>query len=240
MADAIITNETEWVAYKFRFTFTDQDKEHTYQKPELLSFRALARALHTHIQDFANGQIVGGLETKNSRGEKTWAHVHFHFHTKMTTNTLHKNLKNFLKKWEQQTTGVKAFSCKPEVIRDYDKYWRYPIKQSLDASLCSGFTEEQLKFMFATANDSYKMVCEVNNAKADKSDNSDTLFQRAKSILQKQKLENKKEVMVALIKFYVSEDKPMNRNTVEGYVNLYMVQTQMITPEQLAEAWGAA
>lgn len=225
------------VYYTFRFTFTEQSAETEPTKQDIARFKAISRNLKTKIlETYTVQKMTGGLETLNKNGDRTFAHLHLHFDALENKDSMIRTIKRYLQDtYDQNTTGVKAFSFKPKVIRTFDEYWRYPLKFNLDTTLCKGFTNEQLETFHEIAKASINKVIEVNQSKLDKSDNSDTLFQRLKNIWDKEMIQEKVPLLVRASKFYVEENKPINRNTIIGYVENYMLLKGYLTHESY---WG--
>ena len=70
------------IAYTFRFTFTDQDKDHEYitDTNKVARWKIIAKNLvEKFTQMYDIPKITGGLETLNKKGDRTWAHIHLHF-----------------------------------------------------------------------------------------------------------------------------------------------------------------
>jgi len=221
------------IHYKFRFTFTEQTKEHDYEK-DLPRFKSIARNVASKfLEHYTINKMTGGMETLNKKGERTYAHMHLHFDAIENKESMARLIKRYLQEtFEQHTTGVKAFSFKPDVVRNMDDFYRYPLKQNLDKQLCYGYTEQELSNMHEIAKSSFEKVVQVNQAKLDKSDNSDTLFERLIIYLDSKNDIKKTPLLIHATKFYVEENKPINKRTIEGYVDTYMLKKQYISYEE--------
>jgi len=222
------------VHYRFRFTFTEQDKDHNYTNEEKKRWRSMTRGLVRELCELYTIQhLTGGIEYLNKRGEHTWAHMHIHFDSIETRDAIYRKIRRYLKEeYQQEVVGVKAFSFKPTVVRDLQDFYRYPLKQNLDIKLCRNFTEPELLHMHEVAKDSYFKVVQINQAKMDKMDTADTLFERLKVILDKSGHTTKKPLLIRSLQFYVDEKKPINRPTIQGYVDNYMLLTKLISYEE--------
>jgi len=221
------------ITYKFRFTFTEQDKEYKYDK-EMPRWKQISVNLCNKLREqYTISKMTGGIETLNRAGDRTWCHLHVHFDAIEQRDTIARYIKRYLSEtYDQQVVGVKYFMLKPDVARHLDDFMRYPLKQTLNPKLCYGYTEEELQIMHAAAQSSYIKCQEINQQKMDKSDSSDTLFQRLIIYLDKTMVTQKIPLLINATKFYVEESKPINRNTIEGYVDTYMLQKQIITYEE--------
>lgn len=137
------------------------------------------------------------------------------------------------------TGGNKDYYFKPwTVLCTAEGYWRYPLKDGLALSLCSGFIEERLKHMAGVAADSRVISVQVAQKKMDKKDDSDTLFKRLSLHLAKLDISILHPCITAIIQFYVSEDRPLNRQVITGYALTYLVKEKHISAADLAAEWS--
>lgn len=225
------------ILYKFRFTFTEQDKTFQYED-KIPRWKKISVNLAEKLREqYTITKMTGGIETLNRAGDRTWCHLHLHFDAIEQRDTIARYIKRYLSDtYDQQVVGVKYFMLKPDVARHLEDFMRYPLKQTLYKKLCYGYTDEELQIMHGVAQSSYIKCQEINQQKIDKSDNSDTLFQRLKKYLDETNDNKKLALLIHATKFYVQEDKPINRHTIQGYVDTYMLQKEYITYE---EYWGA-
>lgn len=221
------------IHFKFRFTFSEQDKTHDYEK-NIPRWRTISRNLANKlISQYTISKMTGGIETLNKDGDRTWCHLHLHFDAIENRDTIAKYIKRYLTDTYDQTChGPKSFSLKPEAVRSLDDFYSYAIKQSLDKKLCYGFTDEQLEMSHGIGKGTFLKVQQVRQAKMDKQDNSDTMFERLKKHLEQTQEIKKGKLLIAATKFYVEENKPINRTTIMGYVDTYMLQKELITYEE--------
>lgn len=224
------------IHYKFRFTFTDQTKDFKYED-NIPRWRSIARTLVQRIlNQYTVTKLTGGIETLNKDGDRTWCHVHVHFDAVENKESIARYIKRFLSDtYDQNVTGVKCFSLKPEaMLKSFDEFYQYPLKQNLDNKLCYGFSDEKLQHLHGVGKSSYLKVQQVRQSKMDKYDNSDTMFERLTKYLQQDIYKNttsKVSLLIAATKFYVEENKPINRQTIQGYVDTYMLAQKLITYE---------
>lgn len=221
------------IHYKFRFTFTEQDKTFNYEE-NMPRWKSISQHLvEKLLQTYTISKMTGGIETLNRAGDKTWCHLHLHFMATEARDTIARLIKRYLSDtYSQQVVGVKYFCLKPDVARHEDEFFRYCLKQTFNKKLCYGLDDDTLQIYHQAAQSSYLKCQEINQKKIDKSDNSDTMFQRLKNILTKTGYTTKNALLIEATKFYVSEDKPLNRITIQGYVDTYMLQEKLITYEQ--------
>jgi len=217
----------EPVAYHLRFTFSDQDKDLNCLEDK--QFISRCRAIHKNlIEEFRRldyiyeDRYTSGFETHNKKGETCPAHLHLIFYSTKNSDSMRRQLKRYLREtYDQQVTGNKALMFKPQVVRNKTELWRYPLKQSLKEELCCGFTSDELKIMHECAKESYLKTVQINQAKSDKSDNSDTLFSRVMSKIQKSEPNDtitSRIIAKHFLDLYIEEDRPINISTIKGYV----------------------
>jgi len=221
------------IHYKFRFTFTEQDKTFDYND-KIPRWRTISQRLLTELlQHYTITHATGGIETLNKCGDRTWCHLHLHFDAIESKDTIRKFIDRFLTKYDQNHHGVKCISLKPEaMLRSKQDFYSYPMKQSFNYKLVYGYTEEEARLLHEIGKSSYLKVQQVNQQKLDKMDNSDTMFERLKTHLGHTTKTSKLDLLIEATKFYVKENKPINRTTVQGYVDTYMLQAELITYEQ--------
>lgn len=231
--------------YKLRLSFSDQNNSFDYleDSQRISRWKAITSNLVDKILPYAyNSRVVGGLEFKNSSGEYTYAHCHIHFQSKNLKDTICKPLQRYLREtYDLTATGARYWCFKPDVVlRTEERFWRYPLKQGLNLRFCRGFDKANLERMYAIASSSYLDASQVSQAKKDKRDNSDTLFERVATYLDKEKiiaLNTLKDVQIKIIQFYLTEDRPITKTTIIGYASLYMLKKGFLTPDALVDIW---
>jgi hypothetical protein len=232
------------ILHDLRFTFSDQDKELKclQDKSFIARSKQIWKKLVQHLKDlgyFYKNTYTSGYETMNKDGEQCSAHIHLRFQSIKNTQSMRREIKRYLAKtYDEDTHGNKAMMFKGIVERDIDKFWRYPLKQSLKAEMCGGFTNEQLEHMHQVAKDAYQTVVQVNQKKIDKKDNTDTLFQRVLIQIKKNNDTTKIAIAKTFIETYIKEDRPLNRSVIEGYVLNAMVKLQLTTIDEVLHNWG--
>lgn len=229
------------IYYHLRITFSDQTEKHEYieDKEKLKRWKYISKQIKEVLLNYAQyGKITGGLETKNKIDEHTRGHVHFAFASTSRKDTIIKPVKRLLNDmYDMSTTGNKYFYFKAKPEPDVDRIFRYPLKQALVPSLCSGFTSSQLQILHQGAHDSYLTTIQVNQKKMDNRDTSDTLFLRLCDVLKKEKLKIYKEIVSRAIRFYCEEDRPLNRQVITGYALTYQVKEKIRSTDDLADEW---
>jgi len=243
---------TQEIYYKFRFTFPFQDASTIAEEP-----RGTAKHQVSKITRWITELLVPkyttegtfGLEYLNSRGDPTYIHFHFHFKSKYSRDTIAKALFRKLDEGSFTFKGPKVFSLKPEPYVEADKFFRYPLKQLVKDSpnckwsfeRCTGFTPERLEELRHVANEQWKISSEISRTKSDKNTTQDTLFERLFSIVKKD-METKKVSPPPLkyfkqhvLRFYVSEDRPLNFSVMSGYSYLLAFKCNSISEEEMLD-----
>lgn len=236
-------NTSRPIGYKLRFTFSDQ-KAPLFPQHQDKQFMGRAKSIHTKLINklmennyVHNNRLTSGFETLNKLKETTYAHIHIHFYSKAVKESIRRTIKRFLQEYDQETTGNKAMSFVAEHITDDEKFFRYPLKQGLVIRNQRGFTQEALEKMYEVAKDSYAITCQVHQKKADNKDNTDTLFLRVFNKLDKD-IDNKRSICSKFLQLYISEDRPINKQTITGYVLNAQVKLGHISIDQICEDWG--
>ena len=232
------------IGYTYRFTFSDQDKQLECLKDKAFINRCkmIHRSLLQHISKngyFYLGKYTSGFEILNKLGEHTTAHIHIHFKSTHIKESMNRTIKRYLvDDWGQQYLGNASYSFKPKLIRDDDEFWRYPLKQSFDRTLCRGFTMEQLQYYHDVAKESYAKVCQVAQAKEDKRDKDDSIYLRVLAKCKKSQDTTKRAISRQFLKYYREETKSPNQTVITGYVYLAMLDLSIITEDELLDKWN--
>lgn len=223
------------LCYKLRIT-TDDD---TYN-PENCTYKTLVN-VSNRIYDrlieskFIHAKAVMGCEVKGKNGDYVKPHFHIHFNSKVKKDTIVKNLKRYYEdQYDEKLKGNGMYYLKLEsYIDNENKFYGYPLKQqeTITRIRYSGYTSEQIEEMRIGANAVYKTGCEVQQARDDKRDDKETLWDRLEEQLNNNP---EKETMSQIIEFYMKENRPINNTTIIGYYNLYRLKSKKITVEDYA------
>lgn len=245
MDNVILTTEElplEEIGYHFRFTFSDQDDDlECLQKS---GFVNRCKQIHKSfisklVESGYTTKLTSGFEVRNKAGENCKAHFHIAFKSKHIKQSMNRTFKRYLTEtYDQEYLGNKCYSFKEQHIRCEEEFWRYPLKQSLDKSVCRGFTEQKLEILHEIAKESYAKVCQVHQARMDKKDKDDTLFLRCLSKCRK--LDNTTEFSLAKVFYntYIEEKRPVNHTCIRGYVELAKLELGLITLDQMLVSQG--
>jgi len=232
------------IPYKFRFTFSNQDKDLKCLEDKQFIGRCkmIWKALINKMSEngyFYLNKYTSGFEVL-SKGEPCRAHIHINFKSDQNKNSINRTIKRLLtKQFDEEYYGNSTYSFVPELtIKDEEKFFRYPLKQGLNLELCRGFSKDKLTQMHEVAKDSYAISCQVHQQKMDKKDNNDTMFLRALAKSKKNNDNSKRAISRTFVKHYREEQKPLNRSVIEGYVHLAMLELNIITEDELLDTWG--
>ena len=229
------------VWYHVRFTFSDQDEELKCleDKQYINRCKVIYNGVVDKLRPYVDSKLTSGFEVMNKKGESCRAHIHICFDSRAVRESMRRTVVRYLHEYDQNTHGNQALSFKQwaNLREGQDAFYRYAIKQSYKPQYQIGFTKEQLEVMHEVAKASYMKVVEVNQSKQDKQDNLDTLFSRLKQEFKKSGENTTKKLQIIAINFYVKEERPLNPQTISGYVANYMISEGLITPEEYAEKY---
>lgn len=232
------------IAYHFRFTFSDQDKDlKCLEDNQFIGrCRLIWRSLINKLSDnqyFEKDKFTSGFEVRNKAGDHCKAHIHIAFKSTHIKQSMNRTIKRLLtEEFDQLYLGNKCYSFKEQHVRNEEEFWRYPLKQGLNLQMCRGFQKDRLEQMHKVASESYQKVCQVHQSKMDNKDNSDTLFQRVLSICKKNNDNSKRAIAKTFYSYYLEENKPINRQVIEGYVLNASIKLNLMTLDQLLDTHG--
>lgn len=228
--------------YKLRITLDDTIYDPAMPGGKFRHFISTAREFKNVIDKYTLGKVVGGIEVHNKLGEYTFPHVHFHFTSHTKKDTIIKQLKRtYLSMYEEALVGNKMYSCKIEVDVNYERFFRYSLKQYeaiepiIEHKLCSGFSTSELESFRKVAYAQHQLGQEVHQTKADKREIATTKFARA--CLKLDKLENpsKLDIALGIQEIYLKDESPINNNTIAGYTLAYCLKRGIISKEENAQ-----
>ena len=229
------TQNINVLCYKLRITTDDE----TYN-PDNRQFKTLLRVANNIYgrlisSQFIHSKATMGCEVKGKNGDYVKPHFHIHFNSKVKKDTIVKNLKRYYDdQYGETLKGNGMYYLKLESYIDNEKkFYGYPLKQqeNLDNVKSIGYTDEQLEELRVGANAVYKTGCEVQQARDDKREEKETLWDRLEEFLNKN---SASEPMAKIIEFYMEENRPINNTTIIGYYNLYRLKSNKITIEDYA------
>lgn len=236
----------EPIAHDLRFTFSNQDKDLTQLQDK--NFINRCKVIHKRLVDklkemdyYHRNKYTSGFEVMNKAGEQCKAHIHLRFYSTKQTQSMRRTIKRYLgDTYDEDTTGNQAMMFKGILVKNKDEFWRYPLKQNLNANVCGGFTKQELEVMHEIAKESYMKVVQVNQTKLDNKDKTDTLFQRVFIKLKKSPdtTKNARDIAKVFIQHYIEEDRPVNQQTINGYVINAMVKLDLMNIDELLNKWG--
>lgn len=223
------------LSYKLRIT-TD-DETYNPDTKQWNTLKGVAQRIYDRLisSQFIHSKAVMGCEVKGKNGDYVKPHFHVHFDSKVKKDTIVKNIKRYYEdQYGDSLKGNGMYYLKIESYIDNEiKFYGYPIKQqdSLADVKSIGYTPEQMEQMRVGANAVYKTGCEVQQARDDKREDKETLWDRLEEFLKKN---SECEPMAKIIEFYMSENRPINNTTIIGYYNLYRLKSNKITVEDYA------
>lgn len=221
------------VYYKLRITTDDDAFDPERGRPHHQTRKSIWNLLK---EDGAiHGKGVAATEVKGKDGDYVRQHFHIHFASRKKKDAIRKKITRYWEaEHEEKLSGNKQWSFKLEPYVDTQKFFNYPLKQQKDSSLVDyvGFTKEEIETMMIEANAVCRVSQEVVAAKGARKEENDTLYDRLARYLDK----TEGDIKVAIITFYMGENRPINNTTLIGYYHLYRLKTGVITPAEYADA----
>lgn len=215
------------VYYKYRYTF-DKEEQDKYTQETMT--HQLVRIIRQKIM--IGDKIVAGVEHYTKGMLTTKAHVHIHFISRIPADTIRRYIAR-----KFQLKG-RCQSCKAEVLVDEPKFWRYPLKQQKEETavykLAYGYTTTELDVMTDIAHACWKQSAQVLVDKLEKKlerSAKDRLFVYLDSL--ELAFESIKQFCIKGYEYFAEHEDTLCIKTVDGYVNIYLLQKKYITAEQL-------
>lgn len=178
-------------------------------------------------------RATSGYETKGKTGDYVRPHFHIHFDTTTKKDTIRKAITRYwYDRTDEKLSGNKMWSLQLEPYVVEDKFYCYPLKQQREDEPppSVGFSEDDIRAMTKAAVMTAAVATDVANKKQSKKEESDTLYDRLEK-----KLREGKGTLAEIVKFYMDENRPINKATIRGYYDLYRLKTGRITIDEFCE-----
>lgn len=210
--------------YKYRYTFSKAEQDLQEQQNILKEFSKYIK------ENYAlDSRITGGIEHYTKGMVATKPHMHIHFVSKHKSDTIRKGI---MRRFD--LIG-RCQSCKPEVIVDEDKFWRYPLKQqagdTYKGNYHSGFTKEVATNMRDVAYACWKQAAEIAVGKIEKKLER-TSKERLFAYLDTLEMVTEKEAVVNALEYYVEHEETFCAKTIQGYVHCWMLKNNKISYDE--------
>lgn len=215
------------VYYKYRYTFPSTDWEDLRDRKN--RFENIFNYIKEHYS--TGTQIVGGMEEYTKGMVATKPHIHIHFISKHKSDTIRKGLMR-----EFNMIG-RCQCCKPEVIVDTAKFWRYPLKQQKEQTKkhfkVIGFDALTVGVMIDVAYSCWKQAAEIAVNKVEKKlerTSKERLFAYLDDLLIDFK--SIKQVCCMAYCYFQEHEESVCVRTIDAYVNLYILKKGYLSYEE--------
>lgn len=210
---------------------TDEQNYKAADRYGPMKLRGMVEMLDEH--GYIHSKMTSGYETKGKTGDWVKPHFHIHFDTMAKKDTIRKAI---TRSWEKigdgRLSGNKMWSFQIEPYVVEDKFFCYPLKQAAQAPLANkqpsrGFNDDEMRAMTKAAAMTAAIAQDVAIKKGNKKEESDTLYDRLEA-----KLDEGQGTLAEIVRFYMDENRAINKVTVRGYYDLYRLKKGKITVEE--------
>lgn len=184
----------------------------------------------------SDGDYTVGYEVKNKFNETIAGH--FHACYELEDNPLKDTLQKKIKKQFKALCGVELKGNKCYAVQlidsptDYYRWIRYPLKETPIKDLCL-VKDKALDDLIMLAKDERERSSEASIARRLKAEQTTTFKEKMFAWLEENKVTgSQKAIYLKVDEYYVQEGKPLNFNTMLGYVDNYMRVTGLLTASQ--------
>lgn len=186
-------------------------------------------------KDVEEDMYITADEVLDKYGRKTHRHFHFNFICDGKKDTLQRFIRRWFLEREYICNNANCYALSVyDEPDDEIRWWRYCMKEKVIASLTrlDSFTITQIEEFKICARDERKRSIQANLAYEKKQKEKSSMFDRIKKHLSKMDLKTFRSINIEIVKYYVSEGKPICVRTVDGYTNNYMLSSKLITYEE--------
>ncbi len=230
--------------FQLRITFSELRTPDTC----LLAIRRLIR--HYNLKEHSLG-----LEQLNKYGEPCDPHLHFNFIADIERVNPKRCVQDWLRRWfsnrDIELRGNRMWSLQMvEEPADYDRWFRYPIKEELPEYDASGMAIRQTFFkkegmegaelrahymqLRQRAVDERRTSIEHNILRREKLRVKDQFKQKMYDFIAENAQENNKSkeyIWCLIFEYYRKIEKPINFSVIEGYTNLWLADHGQLSPQ---------
>lgn len=233
ITDGIADSVSIPVYYKYRYTF-DNDSDLESQKKLARDILKIIRARYA-----CDNRITLGIEHFTKGKLNTKPHLHIHFISKKTSNTIRKGLAqefNFIGRCQ---------CCKAEAIVNEDKFFNYPLKQQKNDTyrfFLSSFTKEETANMIDVAYAIWMVSSEVAVNKLEKKierNSEDRLFHVLDNLFISDPPTTYHEILRVALLYYANNEPTFNYTTIQGYVDKYLIKNEKISIQKYLKIKGS-
>ncbi len=200
------------------------------------------RALWKLVKHYALTEHSCGIEELNKYGEPCDPHIHFNFIADIDRVNPKRCIQDWLRRWfikrDVELKGNKMWSLQMvEEPKDYDKWYRYPLKENSYALLCkitdlSGVElHSRLADLRIRAMDERKTSIEHNILRREKLRLKDQFKIKLYEYVGNPQNSSKRSIWCLIFKYYREIEKPINFSVIEGYTNLWLADHGQLSAE---------
>lgn len=230
--------------FKFRFTFSTTPDDVPLE---------LVKELLGVLQPGGYAELHVGFETLDKYADSTHYHMHAHFQTleNVSLGAMRKRFQRWAEKNPDHTNG-RTGNClysltRPDDVQDFHRFYRYVYKQyssfrdmNRDMSLyglpCLNDSWESQR---ALAYEEWTRHVDQNRAARDKllkkQEGREELFIYLEEF--RTNIQNEKDILALILKFYVEKEKSANKNTILGYMYTAALKFGIYSYSDLAKKW---
>lgn len=231
----LVTGETLPVFYKYRYTFPKKCTDIEEQK---LIAKDIIKKINEYVCD---KRITAGIEYYTKGMMVTNPHLHVHFVSKISSDTIRKALSRLecsTMIFDYPLFTGRCQSCKAEVLVDEDKFFRYPLKQQSGETrkfaLAVGYTNEVAKEMINIAYACWKQSAEVTIGKLEKKLERSS-YDRLEQYLDGFVFATPNDVLITALQYFAENEPCFCGTTIKGYSDKYSLLKHIISYSEYAD-----
>lgn len=194
-------------------------------------------------QHYNHGEkMIGGIEHHTKGYIPAKPHIHIHFATRSTGDTIRHGLARHFPKYY---TGRCQSASMDVITNDEDKFYRYPLKQqkgeSKVAYKAKGFTKEKVEQMVDVAHECWIAAAQVFINKLEKKaerTSEDRLFNQLDAAHEVDPFGNYRKVLRFAMAYYLTHEPTFNRSTITGYVDKWVLKRSIMTYDEYMDLYN--
>lgn len=198
------------------------------------------------ICSILDGYFTGivGVETRNKYGETIKKHIHYNFLYPADEGTTKKYIEKVRKRIQRQNAELENprakgyYSLTIQSVEDYDRWFRYPLKQveSFDQILRNERiplpSDFDLELQWKLASEEYLRDVQFLSSRRETADKRQTTLQKIIDLASEKVFPSVRSVFDFVMQYYKDEVLPMERNKMRGIIDTLCIRYHLITEDE--------
>lgn len=222
---------------KYRYTFL-RDVQQVDEQKKIFDY--IWRFIDEHYNH--GKKMVGGIEHFTKGFVAAKPHIHIHFATRSSGDTIRKGL---MRHFPEYYIGRCQSATMEVICNDDEKFYRYPLKQQKNeskvAAKAKGFDKEKIAQLTDVAYDCWLASAQVYINKLEKKaerTSEDRLFAVLDAQHELEPFHSYRKLISVALAYYIEHEPTYNRLTIIGYCDRWVLTREVMTHDDYLDLYN--